>query len=197
MVLHDLAAQVLPDPGVAVVPIVAVHGAQVRWGKVVVGGLPVVSARRLPSMLRELPAVLAPERVAALAKRWAAFASRHADTNTSMTCPTGRPRGRHGDVVDLDPTLGQELLDVAVRQRKAQVPAHCQDDHLWWEAEAGKGRRGDDWTARTTGFHVPVCLRGIRSQQMQQPPGAEGGGRRFRFGRPGRTATGREQHAGR
>ena len=63
----DQAAQVLPDPGVAVVPIVAVHGAQVPWGKVVMDGVPVVSARRLPSMLRQLPAVLGPERVAALA----------------------------------------------------------------------------------------------------------------------------------
>jgi hypothetical protein len=63
----DQAAQALPDPGVAVVPIVAVHGAQVPWGKVVVEGVPVVSARRLPSMLRQLPAVLGPERVAVLA----------------------------------------------------------------------------------------------------------------------------------
>jgi len=63
----DQAAQVLPDPGVAVVPIVAVHGAQVPWGKVVVEGVPVVPAKRLPSMLRQLPAVLEPERVAALA----------------------------------------------------------------------------------------------------------------------------------
>jgi hypothetical protein len=63
----DQAAVVLPDPGMAVVPIVAVHGAQVPWGKVVVGGVPVVAARRLPSMLRALPAVLGPERVADLA----------------------------------------------------------------------------------------------------------------------------------
>jgi Nuclease-related domain len=63
----DKAAQVLPDPGVVVVPIVAVHGAQVPWGKVVMDGVPVVSARRLPGMLRQLPAVLGPERVAALA----------------------------------------------------------------------------------------------------------------------------------
>ena len=63
----DQAAQVLPDPGMAVVPIVAVHGAQVPWGKVVVSGVPVVSARRLPSMLRALPALLGPERVAELA----------------------------------------------------------------------------------------------------------------------------------
>jgi hypothetical protein len=63
----DQAAQVLPDPGVAVVPIVAVHGAQVPWGKVVTDGVRVVTARRLPSLLRQLPVVLGPERVAWLA----------------------------------------------------------------------------------------------------------------------------------
>jgi hypothetical protein len=63
----DQAAQVLTDTGMAVVPIVAVHGAQVPWGKVVTNGVPVVSARRLPSMLRQLPAVLGSERVAVLA----------------------------------------------------------------------------------------------------------------------------------
>ena len=63
----DQAAVVLPEPGVAVIPIVAVHGTQVPWGKVVTQGVPVVSARRLPSLLRALPAVLGPERVAALA----------------------------------------------------------------------------------------------------------------------------------
>jgi hypothetical protein len=51
----------------AVRPIVAVHGAQVPWGKVVTNGMPVMPARRLPSMLRALPAVLGPERVADLA----------------------------------------------------------------------------------------------------------------------------------
>jgi hypothetical protein len=60
--------QVLPDPDVVVVvPVMAVHGAQIPWGKVVMNGVPVVAARRLPSMLRALPAVLAPGRVAALA----------------------------------------------------------------------------------------------------------------------------------
>jgi len=63
----DQAAQALPDPGVAVVPIVAVHGVQVPWGKVVVDGVPVVAARRLPSMLRQLPVVLGPKRVTVLA----------------------------------------------------------------------------------------------------------------------------------
>jgi Nuclease-related domain len=62
----DRAAQVLADPQV-VVPIIAVHGVQVPWGKLVIQGVPVVSARRLPSMLRTLPAVLGPERVGAVA----------------------------------------------------------------------------------------------------------------------------------
>jgi hypothetical protein len=63
----DQAAQVLPDSGMAVVPIMAIHGAQVPWDKVVTNGVPVVPALRLPSMLRALPAVLGPERVAWLA----------------------------------------------------------------------------------------------------------------------------------
>jgi hypothetical protein len=63
----DRTALVLTDPDVVVVPVVAVYGAQVPWGKVVMQGVPVVAARRLPSMLRQLPAVLGPERVAALA----------------------------------------------------------------------------------------------------------------------------------
>jgi Nuclease-related domain len=65
----DRAAQALTDPDVVVVPIVAVHGARVPWGKVVVEGVPVVPAGRLPSMLRQLPAVLGPERVAILANQ--------------------------------------------------------------------------------------------------------------------------------
>jgi len=63
----DQAALVVTDPDVVVVPVMAVHGAQVPWGKVAMDGVPVVMARRLPSMLRQLPAVLGSERVAALA----------------------------------------------------------------------------------------------------------------------------------
>jgi hypothetical protein len=62
----DQTAVVLPDPGMAVVPILAVHGAQVPWGKVVVDGVPVMSAQRLPSLIRALPAVVGPEQVASL-----------------------------------------------------------------------------------------------------------------------------------
>ncbi len=65
----DQAAQILAAPSVEVVPLVAVHGAQVPWGKLVADGVPVVTARRLPGLLRGLPAVLGPERAAALADR--------------------------------------------------------------------------------------------------------------------------------
>src|SRR5215218_6946908 len=54
-------------PTLRAVGFVAVHGAQVPWGKVVIHGVPVVPARRLPRMLHELPAVLGPERVVGLA----------------------------------------------------------------------------------------------------------------------------------
>jgi hypothetical protein len=47
----DQAAQVLPDTAVVVRPIMAIHGARVPWGKVVMDGVPVVPAKRLPSML--------------------------------------------------------------------------------------------------------------------------------------------------
>jgi hypothetical protein len=65
----DQAAQVLTDPDAVVVPIVAVHGTQVPWGKVVTDGVPIVAAQRLPSMLCTLPGVLGPERVANLANQ--------------------------------------------------------------------------------------------------------------------------------
>jgi hypothetical protein len=57
----------LERQGWAVLHDLAVHGTQVPWGKVVADGVPVVAARRLPSRLRQLPAVLGPERVVWLA----------------------------------------------------------------------------------------------------------------------------------
>jgi hypothetical protein len=44
-------------------------GARVPWGKVVSDGVPVLAATRLPGLLRVLPAVLGPERVAAVASQ--------------------------------------------------------------------------------------------------------------------------------
>jgi hypothetical protein len=51
---------------VVVRPILAVHGTQVPWGKVLMNGVP---AKRLPTMLRQLPAVLGPQRAADLANQ--------------------------------------------------------------------------------------------------------------------------------
>jgi hypothetical protein len=85
---------VLPDPGVAVVPIVAVHGAQVPWGKVVIDGVPVVPARHLPSMFRQLPAVLGPERVAGLGGRQGVPAKQPRRLGSR---PSGRQEGSLGE----------------------------------------------------------------------------------------------------
>jgi hypothetical protein len=52
-----------------------------------------------------------------------------------------------GGVVDVNAALGEELLDVAVRQREAQVPAHREDDHLGREAEASERRSCDSGEA--------------------------------------------------
>jgi hypothetical protein len=81
----DRAARVLPDPGLVVVPIVAVHGAPVPWGKVVVEGVPVVPARHL---LVGLGLVVAAVLVARLRL---AGTGRCADRRRM---PTGAPPGR-------------------------------------------------------------------------------------------------------
>ena len=56
---HDQAGEVL---GVAA--IVAVHGASVPWGLLEASDVIIVPARRVPHLLRGLPAMLGPERVA-------------------------------------------------------------------------------------------------------------------------------------
>src|SRR4030095_6780384 len=58
-----------------------------------------------------------------------------------------------GGVVDFHAALGEELLDVAVRQREAQVPAHREDDHLGREAEASERGPCDGSGARMAGSH--------------------------------------------
>jgi hypothetical protein len=46
-----------------------------------------------------------------------------------------------GDVIDYDPTLREEFLDIAVRQSVTQIPAHGQDDEVWRESVT-RERRG-------------------------------------------------------
>ena len=101
----DRAAQVLTDPDVVVVPIVAVHAAQVPRGKVVVQGVPVVAAWRLPSLLRQLPAVLGPERVAVLADRLGSASTPPPDSS-------GRPSG--SPPYCWRPGAVSKILDLAV-----------------------------------------------------------------------------------
>jgi hypothetical protein len=46
-------------------------------------------------------------------------------------------------VVDVDAALGEKLLDVAVGESVAQVPAHRHQDHVRREPKPGERARGD------------------------------------------------------
>jgi Nuclease-related domain len=65
----DQAHEVLDIADVDVGAIVAVHGASVPWGRLETDGVTVASAGGVPDLLRALPPVLGPERVAWLANR--------------------------------------------------------------------------------------------------------------------------------
>jgi hypothetical protein len=65
----DQADEVLGIADIQVAAIVAVHGVGVPWGCLGADGVTVVPARRVPDLLRALPPVLGPERVAWLADR--------------------------------------------------------------------------------------------------------------------------------
>jgi hypothetical protein len=65
----DQADEVLGIAEIRVAAIVAVHGARVPWGRLQADGVTVAPARRVPDLLRALPPMLGPERVAWLAHR--------------------------------------------------------------------------------------------------------------------------------
>jgi hypothetical protein len=65
----DQADEVLGVAEVQVAAIVAAHGASVPWGRLQADGVTVAPARRVPDLLRVLPPILGPERVAWLADR--------------------------------------------------------------------------------------------------------------------------------
>jgi hypothetical protein len=65
----DQADEVLGVPDVQVAALVAVHGASVPLGRLDSDGVTVAPARRVPDLLRALPPILGPERVAWLADR--------------------------------------------------------------------------------------------------------------------------------
>jgi hypothetical protein len=76
------------------------------------------------------------------------------------------------DVVDLDAAFGEQLLDVAVRQRETQVPADRQHDHLGREAEGGEGRSRDSSRARAAGSHdTGLPARGTLTADATPPCG--------------------------
>jgi Nuclease-related domain len=65
----DQADELLGVADMQVAAIIAVHGAPVPWGRLPVDGVTVAPARRVSDLLRALPPVLGPERVAWLADR--------------------------------------------------------------------------------------------------------------------------------
>ena len=73
---------------------------------------------------------------------------RSPDQVLSSSCGLGELRGEaldppvDRDVVDLDPALGQRLLDVPVGETEPQIPADRQGDDFAWEPVPGEGRTG-------------------------------------------------------
>jgi hypothetical protein len=61
-----------------------------------------------------------------------------------------------GDMVHFDAAFGEQLLDVAVRQREAQVPAHRKDDHIGRKAETSEGRSCDSSRGERRGLTSTV-----------------------------------------
>jgi hypothetical protein len=65
----DQADEVLGVADIQTLAIMAVHGANVPWGRLAADGVIVAPARQVPDLLQALPAILGPERVAWLADR--------------------------------------------------------------------------------------------------------------------------------
>jgi len=72
------------------------------------------------------------------------------------------------DVVDIDPALGEQLLNVAVGQTEAQVPADRQHNHVGREAEAGEGRSRNRSRTTAASPHTGSLAAQTRSTPMQQ-----------------------------
>lgn len=75
-----------------------------------------------------------------------------------------------GHVVDLDATLGEQLLQIPVGQPVAQVPAHRQQDHFRWETEPGEPRRHLNSRSRTRiAFHRATLAFPVSSVNATAP----------------------------
>jgi hypothetical protein len=73
-------------------------------------------------------------------------------------------------MVDLDAALGEQLLDVAVGQPKAQVPAERQDDDVGREAKAGDGRPCSGRRAQAVGWHTISLAAQAWPGERNNPP---------------------------
>jgi hypothetical protein len=69
-----------------------------------------------------------------------------------------------GGVVELDAALGEQLLDVAVRQAEAEVLAHRQHDHLERMAKASEGRELNRAGHRQRGMGGEVSGHSLRAR---------------------------------
>ena len=78
----------------------------------------------------------------------------------------------HGHMIDLDPTLGQQLLDIAIRQAEPQIPTHRKHDHLRREPKALE-RRTRDYGNRTSmrSEHPTLSLSDPGTTNATQPCG--------------------------
>jgi hypothetical protein len=74
------------------------------------------------------------------------------------------------DMVDLDAALGEQLLDIAVGQPEAQVPADRDDDNVGREAETGEGGPWHWTRARAASSHAASLAAPRRSQRTQLNP---------------------------
>src|ERR671910_3806731 len=72
------------------------------------------------------------------------------------------------DVVDLDPALGEQFLDIAIGQAEAQVPADGEDDDIGWEPEAGEGGPRSGSRARAVGSHTGSLAARTRAPLMHK-----------------------------
>jgi hypothetical protein len=73
-------------------------------------------------------------------------------------------------MVHLDTALGEQFLDVAVGQSKAQVPADRQDDDVGWEPEASEGRSCSASRARAAGSHAISLAAQAWPGERNRPP---------------------------
>src|SRR5215207_1427474 len=77
-----------------------------------------------------------------------------------------------GDVIDLNPALGEEFFDVAVRQPEAQVPADREDDDVWWETKAYEGRLSGSRTRAVSSHAGSLAARRAHGERNSARTGA-------------------------